>query len=236
MMKRKSILSVLKMALALSLVFSFAACDTSGDEDEGDDQFSGTALYEINWSGAFSPDFTTDSVKVVNAGDEVIGTSSGAMSLKMNIPHTHTQIQEGGFFPTGTGVNFTTDGGGWNGVFFKMVGSTCDISAASKAYVAIKGDLGETAYFGLKIEWTGTGDNAPAAEVNILDYPAKAGAGGWTVYTINLADFTNIDTSAFSGLGLWNPNVVDGTAAEREAAAANYPALTDVLISVAFGE
>lgn len=227
MMKRNSILSVLKMALALSLVFSFAACDSSGDDgDDGDDLFAGTALYEVSWNGAFNPDFTSDSVTLVDAADTVLATSTGAMMH--NTAGASTQVQTGGFFPSGTGALLQFAGGAWGGVHFEL-SPLVDVSAATKVYVAVKGDLAETAYFGMKMI------AGSEAEVNFLNYPSKAGAGGWTVYTIALSDFTGCDFTTFKGFGLWNPNVVDGTLAERDVAA-NYPVLSDILISVAFGE
>ncbi len=221
MMKRNSILSVLKMALALSLVFSFAACDPSGDD--GSDE---AAFFEVSWNGAFNPDFTSDSVTLVNADGTVLSTSTGAMMH--NTAGDSTQVQEGGFFPSGTGALLQFAGGAWGGVHFEL-DPLVDISAAKKVQVAVKGDLAETAYFGLKMA------AGSEAEVNFLNYPSKAEAGGWTVYTIPLSDFTGCDFTTFKGFGLWNPNVVDGTPAERDLAA-NYPVLSDILISVAFGE
>ncbi|HKL71931.1 MAG TPA: hypothetical protein VJ855_04670 [Marinilabiliaceae bacterium] len=229
MMKKNSILSALTLALALSLVFSFTACDTPSDGNNGggggDDlpAFTGVPLFEVSFNGEFNPDFTSDSITLIDSEAAVLSTSKGAM--KHNTAGESTQIQEGGFFASKTAAKLQFAGGAWGGVHFEL-DPLVDVSTSSKAYIAVKGDLKETTFFGFKLI------AGAEVEVNFLKYPKTDGKDGWTVYTVPFEDFEGTDLTTFKGFGLWNPNVDDSDARDKPE---NYPVLSDIVISVAFG-
>lgn len=185
-----------------------------------------TVSYEVTWTGEFITGSASDSVKLVNSEGDIVLTSDGASALISS--ESSSQVQSGGYFGSGTAVDFISTGGSGGGVFFYTQAENCDVSDASTLLVAVQGDLGETQYFGLKAEG-GSGDG----EVNFLEYPSFDVGSGWTLYSVPLEDFINVDFTAFHGLGLWNPNLTTGSFSERDHPE-NYPELYNVLISVAF--
>lgn len=233
-MKKFSFLNVLKLAGAAALIVSMAACENSSSSDDPVvTGFTGTPTYLVTWDGAFAGGANSGAA-IRNADGTLVKASTETQALQA--ASASTMVATGGFFDD-TAINFTTAGGDWGGCFMQYIApdTTIDISDATKIYVAVKGDLGATAYFGIKLESTNVAWPATraATELNFLSYPA-ATENGWTIYTIPLADFTAVDFADFGGIGVWNANIVDGTVAERESPATNYLPLSDVLISIAF--
>ena len=231
---KKMLSTIVKLTAGAALLFALGSCDNgTTNNNDGDElsAFNGSPSYAVKWDGTFNPDYSSDGVKIEMVSDgTVAATSKGAMALN-NAAGSTMVGENAGFFGSKTAVNFVDTGGAWGGLFFHL-DPQLDLSSVDKIYVAVKGDLNGTKYFGLKLQ---SGDPDPSFEVNFLKYPASNGGDGWTIYTVPVSEFTNggVDMSQFLGLGLWNPNLVDGTTEERDKPE-NYPALTDVKLCVAF--
>lgn len=223
---KKMISTALTVLTMVALVTSAMACKQPTDDTKDDSPIVGENG-EVVWTAAFNPSFDTTSVKIFGADHEVLATSAGAMAL--NKADTSVQAQAGGYYESKTCVNFTTTGGAWGGVFFQTGNDNpIDLSAFTKVNIAVKGDMGSTAYWGLKLENT----SDAGFETNFLNGTSTED-GEWTVYEVEFADLAGFNPAAFTGLGLWNPNSVDGTTAERDFPE-NYPAFSNVLLSVKF--
>jgi len=99
----------------------------------------------------------------------------------------------------GTALRLAFTGQGWGGVYF-MLGKH-DASAASA--VAMRLRLPDkVARLELKLEGPATN----AQSVNLIEHAAGRDEAGWRTFTVPLAEFSKIDLSQVTLLGLWNPS------------------------------
>lgn len=234
-MKKISVSGIVKLLAASVMVVFMMGCEQPSDKSDDENSLSLSdvvPLFEVSWNGAFNPAYSSTGVTIEVADGATLWTSEGAMSQCNGAEDGHTMVQAGGYFASGTAVNWGTVGGAWNGVFAKSESATVDVSSATNAYVAVKGMPEGIAYFELQLA-SGT-----PVVVNVMNYPSVTD-GEWTIYVVPLADYSGVNPAALMQVGVWNPNLVNSNVdTERNTPTTNFPAIAAgiMYVSVAFGE
>jgi len=178
----------------------------------------------------FNPEYATDSFGLIGPEGAMVEMTAGAMA--QNTFDGSTQVQTGGYYKTGSAVNYLGRGGDWGGIFFHLANPVDLLTlGATKINIAVKGDMPGMTYWDFKPQ-TGSG-GATAVEVNILSLATVTTDGEWTIYSINLDDaaLATVDFSEFFGMGLYHPRTLE-SGSETDVNAAVIAC--DVLVSVAF--
>jgi hypothetical protein len=104
----------------------------------------------------------------------------------------------------GTALKLAFTGESWGGVYF-ILG---EYDARAARTVAMRLRLPEdVASLELKLE----GPEANTQSVNLLEHATRRDEAGWRTFTVPLKEFSKIDLSQVTILGLWNPLDQAGT-------------------------
>jgi hypothetical protein len=99
----------------------------------------------------------------------------------------------------GTALRLAFTGESWGGVYFML--DTYDASAAGALAMRLRLP-DEVARLELKLE----GPETITQSVNLIEHAAGREEAGWKTFAVPLAEFSKIDLSQVTILGLWNPS------------------------------
>ncbi len=99
----------------------------------------------------------------------------------------------------GTALRLVFTGESWGGVYFIL--GKYDASAARAVAMRLRLP-DEVARLELKLEGPETNEQS----VNLIEHAAGRDGAGWRTFTVPLAEFSEIDLSQITILGLWNPS------------------------------